>query len=68
MLVGLMGLLTVLVNAHARGPTLFNALKTAGWMTRQCAHHGDVLLFPDGSAPLGPLSDAMTGRSGLSPI
>lgn len=71
MLVGLMGLLTVLVNAHmpVGRPPLLNALKTAGWMTLLGAPIMVVmfLLFPRMAPLWGLPSDAMTGRSGLSP-
>lgn len=71
MLVGLMGLLTVLVNAHmpVGRPPLFDALKTAGWMTLLGAPIMLVMfvLFPRMAPLWGLPSDAMTGRSGLSP-
>lgn len=71
MLVGLMGLLTVLVNAHmpVGRPPLFDALKTAGWMTLLGAPIMLVmfLLFPRMAPLWGLPGDAMTGRSGLSP-
>ena len=71
MLVGLMGLLTVLVNAHmpVGRPPLLHALKTAGWMTLLGAPIMLVmfLLFPRMAPLWGLPSDAMTGRSGLSP-
>ncbi|MBC7547490.1 MAG: DUF3488 domain-containing transglutaminase family protein [Polaromonas sp.] len=71
MLVGLMGLLTVLVNAHmpVGRPPLLDALKTAGWMTLLGAPIMLVmfLLFPRMAPLWGLPSDAMTGRSGLSP-
>ncbi len=71
MLVGLMGLLTVLVNAHmpVGRPPLFDALKTAGWMTLLGTPIMLVmfLLFPRMAPLWGLPSDAMTGRSGLSP-
>ena len=71
MLIGLMGLLTVLVNAHmpVGRPPLFDALKTAGWMTLLGAPIMLVmfLLFPRMAPLWGLPGDAMTGRSGLSP-
>ena len=71
MLVGLMGLLTVLVNAHmpVGRPPLLHALKTAGWMTLLGAPIMLVmfLLFPRMAPLWGLPSDAMAGRSGLSP-
>ena len=70
MLVALLGLLTALVNAHmpVGKPPLWEAARTAGWMTLLGAPVMAVMfvLFPR----LGPLwgtpGDAMTGRSGLS--
>ena len=71
MLIGLMGLLTVLVNAHmpVGQPPLSAAAKTAGWMTLLGAPIMLVLflLFPRMAPLWGGPSDAMTGRSGLSP-
>ena len=71
MLIGLMGLLTVLVNAHmpVGRPPLSAAAKTAGWMTLLGAPIMLVLflLFPRLAPLWGGPSDAMTGRSGLSP-
>ena len=71
MLIGLMGLLTVLVNAHmpVGRPPLSAAAKTAGWMTLLGAPIMLVLflLFPRMAPLWGGPSDAMTGRSGLSP-
>ena len=71
MLVGLMGLLTVLVNAHmpVGRPPLVDALKTAGWMTLLGAPIMLMmfLLFPRMAPLWGLPSDAMTARSGLSP-
>ncbi len=71
MLLGLMGLLTVLVNAHmpVGRPPLLDAAKTAGRMTLLGAPIMLVLflLFPR-VAPLWSMpSDTLTGRSGLSP-
>lgn len=70
MLVALLGLLTMLVNAHmpVGKPPLSEAARTAAWMTLLGAPLMAALfvLFPR----LGPLwgtpSDAMAGRSGLS--
>ena len=71
MLIGLMGLLTVLVNAHmpVGQPPLSAAAKTAGWMTLLGAPIMLVLflLFPRMAPLWGGPSDATTGRSGLSP-
>ena len=71
MLIGLMGLLTVLVNAHmpVGRPPLTAAAKTAGWMTLLGAPVMLVLflLFPRMAPLWGVPSDAMAGRSGLSP-
>ena len=70
MLVGLLGLLTVLVNAHlpVGKPPLLQAMKTAGWMALLGAPVMLVLfmLFPRLAPLWGVPSDAMTGRSGLS--
>ena len=70
MLLGLMGLLTVLVNAHmpVGRPPLSAAARTAGWMTLLGAPIMLVLflLFPRMAPLWGVPSDAMTGRSGLS--
>ncbi|MES2283501.1 MAG: DUF3488 and transglutaminase-like domain-containing protein [Pseudomonadota bacterium] len=70
MLVGLLGLLTVLVNAHmpVGKPPLMQAAKTAGWMALLGAPIMLVLflLFPRLAPLWGVPSDAMTGRSGLS--
>jgi len=70
MLMGLLGLLTVLVNAHmpAGKPPLMQAARTAGWMTLLGAPIMVVLfmLFPRMAPLWGVPSDAMTGRSGLS--
>lgn len=70
MLMGLLGLLTVLVNAHmpAGKPPLMQAARTAGWMALLGAPIMVVLfmLFPRMAPLWGVPSDAMTGRSGLS--
>jgi protein-glutamine gamma-glutamyltransferase len=70
MLLGLLGLLTVLVNAHmpVGKPPLTEAARTAGWMALFGAPVMLVLfLFFPRLAPLwGVPGDAMTGRSGLS--
>ena len=70
MLLGLLGLLTVLVNAHmpVGKPPLLRAARTAGWMAALGAPIMLVLfLFFPRLAPLwGVPSDAMAGRSGLS--
>ena len=70
MLFGLIGLLTVLVNAHmpVGKPPLLEAAKTAGWMALLGAPIMLVLflLFPRIAPLWGVPSDAMTGRSGLS--
>ena len=70
MLLGLLGLLTVLVNAHmpVGNPPLMQAAKTAGWMTLLGAPVMVVLflLFPRMAPLWGMPSDAMAGRSGLS--
>ena len=70
MLVGLLGLLTVLVNAHmpVGKPPLAQAAKTAGWMALLGAPIMIVLflLFPRLAPLWGVPSDAMVGRSGLS--
>jgi len=70
MLLGLMGLLTVLVNAHlpVGKPPLLQTAKTAGWMALLGAPIMLVLflLFPRMAPLWGVPSDAMTGRSGLS--
>jgi protein-glutamine gamma-glutamyltransferase len=70
MLLGLLGLLTVLVNAHmpAGKPALLEAAKTASWMALLGAPIMLVLflLFPRLAPLWGVPSDAMTGRSGLS--
>ena len=70
MLVGLLGLLTVLVNAHmpAGKPPLVQAFKTASWMALLGAPIMVVLfvLFPRLAPLWGVSSDAVVGRSGLS--
>jgi transglutaminase-like putative cysteine protease len=70
MLFGLLGLLTVLVNAHmpAGKPPLLQAARTAGWMALLGAPIMIVLfmLFPRLAPLWGVPSDAMAGRSGLS--
>jgi transglutaminase-like putative cysteine protease len=70
MLLGLLGLLTVLVNAHmpVGKPPLREAAKTAGWMALLGAPIMLVLflLFPRMAPLWGVPGDAMTGRSGLS--
>ena len=70
MLLGLLGLLTALVNAHlpVGRPPLAQAAKTAGWMALLGAPIMIVLflLFPRLAPLWGVPGDAMTGRSGLS--
>ena len=70
MLVGLLGLLTALVNAHmpVGRPPLLQAARTAGWMTLLGAPVMAVLfvLFPRFAPLWGIPADAMSGRSGLS--
>ncbi|WP_332776722.1 transglutaminase family protein [Polaromonas sp.] len=70
MLLGLLGLLTALVNAHmpVGKPPLLQAAKTAGWMALLGAPVMVVLfmLFPRLAPLWGMPTDAMTGRSGLS--
>ena len=70
MLIGMLGLLTVLVNAHmpVGKPPLMQAVKTAGLLTLLGAPVMLVLfvLFPRLAPLWGVPSDAMTGRSGLS--
>ncbi|RYF41906.1 MAG: DUF3488 domain-containing protein [Comamonadaceae bacterium] len=70
MLVGLLGLLTALVNAHmpAGRPPLREAARTAGWMALLGAPIMAVLfvLFPRFAPLWGIPSDGMSGRSGLS--
>ena len=70
MLVGLLGLLTALVNNHmpVGRPPLSQAARTAGWMALLGAPIMAVLfvLFPRIAPLWGVPADAMTGRSGLS--
>ncbi|MEO7392532.1 MAG: DUF3488 and transglutaminase-like domain-containing protein [Ramlibacter sp.] len=70
MLIGLLGLLTALVNAHmpVGKPSLAQAARTAGWMTLLGAPIMAVLfvLFPRMAPLWGIPGDAMSGRSGLS--
>ncbi|MDE2605601.1 MAG: DUF3488 domain-containing transglutaminase family protein [Burkholderiales bacterium] len=70
MLLGLLGLLTALVNAHlpVGRPPLAQAARTAGWMTLLGAPIMAVLfvLFPRFAPLWGIPADAMSGRSGLS--
>lgn len=70
MLLGLLGLLTALVNSHmpVGRPPLLQAAKTAGWMALLGAPIMLVLfvLFPRVAPLWGVPSDAMSGRSGLS--
>ncbi|HEY1230755.1 MAG TPA: DUF3488 and transglutaminase-like domain-containing protein [Ramlibacter sp.] len=70
MLVGLLGLLTALVNAHmpVGRPPLAHAARTAGWMALLGAPIMAVLfmLFPRIAPLWGLPGDGMTGRSGLS--
>ncbi|UUZ76371.1 DUF3488 and transglutaminase-like domain-containing protein [Polaromonas sp. P1(28)-13] len=70
MLLGLLGLLTALVNAHmpVGKPPLLQAARTAGGMALLGAPIMVVLflLFPRLAPLWGVPSDAMTGRSGLS--
>lgn len=70
MLLGLLGLLTALVNAHlpVGRPPLAQAAKTAGRMTLLGTPIMLVLflLFPRLAPLWGVPSDAMTGRSGLN--
>ena len=70
MVLGLMGLLTALVNAHmtAGKPPLTQALRTAGWLALWGAPVMVALfLFFPRMAPLwGVPADDMAGRSGLS--
>ena len=72
MLLGLLGLLTALVNAHmpVGKPPLAQAARTAGWMTLLGAPIMAVLfvLFPRLAPLWGIPGDAMSGRSGLSAI
>jgi len=70
MLLGLLGLLTALVNAHmpVGRPPLVEAARTAGWMTLLGAPIMAVLfvLFPRFAPLWGIPNDALSGRSGLS--
>ena len=70
MLLGLLGLLTALVNAHmpVGRPPLAAAARTAGWMALLGAPIMAVLfvLFPRFAPLWGIPGDAMSGRSGLS--
>ena len=70
MLIGLLGLLTVLVNAHmpVGKPPLLVAAKTAGWMALLGAPIMIVLflLFPRLAPLWGTPGEAIAGRSGLS--
>ena len=70
MLLGLLGLLTVLVNAHmpVGKPPLLEAAKTASWMTLLGTPIMVVLfvLFPRLAPLWGVPSDAVVGKSGLS--
>lgn len=70
MLIGLLGLLTALVNSHmpVGRPPLWYAAKTAGWMALLGAPIMLVLflLFPRIAPLWGVPSDAMAGRTGLS--
>ena len=70
MLLGLLGLLTMLVNAHmpVGKPPLLQAARTAGGMALLGAPIMVVLfmLFPRMAPLWGVPSDAMAGRSGLS--
>jgi transglutaminase-like putative cysteine protease len=70
MLVGLLGLLTALVNAHlpVGKPPLLEAARTAGWMALLGAPVMAVMfvLFPRFAPLWGIPNDAMSGRSGLS--
>ncbi len=70
MLLGLLGLLTVLVNAHmpVGKPPMVQAAKTASWMALLGAPIMIVLflLFPRLAPLWGVPSDAVVGRSGLS--
>lgn len=70
MVLGLLGLLTALVNAHmpVGKPPLAQAAKTAGWMALLGTPIMLVLfmLFPRMAPLWGVPGDAMSGRSGLS--
>jgi transglutaminase-like putative cysteine protease len=71
MLMGLLGLLTALVNSHrpVGHPSLASSARTAGTMTLMGAPIMVVLfvLFPRVAPLWGMPSDSMGGRSGLSP-
>jgi len=70
MLVGLLGLLTALVNSHmpVGRPPLIQAAKTAGWMALLGAPIMAILfvLFPRLAPLWGVPGDVAAGRSGLS--
>lgn len=70
MLLGLLGLLTTLVNAHmvVGKPSLWQAARTAGWMVLLGAPIMAVMfvLFPRMAPLWGIPSDGLSGRSGLS--
>ncbi|HEY0822847.1 MAG TPA: DUF3488 and transglutaminase-like domain-containing protein, partial [Ramlibacter sp.] len=70
MLLGLLGLLTALVNAHlpVGRPPLMQSARTAAWMALLGAPVMAVLflLFPRFAPLWGIPADAMSGRSGLS--
>jgi transglutaminase-like putative cysteine protease len=70
MLLGLLGLLTALVNSHmpVGRPPLWHAARTAGWMAMLGAPIMALLfvLFPRIAPLWGVPADAMSGRSGLS--
>ena len=70
MVIGLLGLLTALVNAHmpVGKPPLLQSAKIAGWMALLGTPVMVLifLLFPRMAPLWGVPSDAMTGRSGLS--
>jgi transglutaminase-like putative cysteine protease len=70
MLIGLLGLLTALVNSHmpVGKPPLMQAAKTAGWMALLGAPVMVALfvLFPRIAPLWGVPGDAMAGRTGLS--
>jgi protein-glutamine gamma-glutamyltransferase len=70
MLVGLLGLMTALINAHmpVGKPPLAQAARTAGWMALLGAPIMATLfvLFPRLAPLWGVPGDAMSGRSGLA--
>jgi transglutaminase-like putative cysteine protease len=70
MLLGLLGLLTALINAHmpVGRPSLAESARTAGWMALLGAPVMAALfvLFPRFGPLWGMPSDAMAGRSGLT--